>query len=536
MISDDGKLNEAVKNVTSDTVNSRPKGALTNAGWNSFSPLISGVISFILTPLLIHYLGVSQYGILLLIWSVTGILCLADFGLGEATLRYVAYHYGDGDISGVNRVLGSTLSFFAVISAVISTVLFVAAPTFVGFMKIPTGEHQLVSWLLRLSALVFSLTLITRVFGAIPMALQRYDISSKVSIGQSVVRSIGYVLLVVSKFGILALVMWDVATSLGMIFVNVAVIRKLSPGVRLFPSFSLRGLREIIGYSIYSFLTYIFYMLFRESGKLVLGRYLGPSAVAYLGTPDNLTQRVHMLVASGSETLLPRFSANRDPKVDCNLFLNGTWAALAFSIVFFVPIVVLMPDFLSLWISPNFSLESAAVGQVLAISYITQGAFAPAATFFRGSGKPWVVSIVMFFAGVGTLLLGVILVQTHGVIGAGYAFLIGSMAHFLGLLCGWFYLFGKSSTASLLRSVGMPLLMGGVAFILEIVIRARFAEVNWFGLIVLGGLFAGITALLVLCVDWVLGGDPPSKQFFERIRESDKLRELISHIPGRQIR
>ncbi len=48
-------------------------------------------------------MGPAQYGILLLVWSVTGILGVLQFGFGEATLRYVAYHYGEGNISGVNR-------------------------------------------------------------------------------------------------------------------------------------------------------------------------------------------------------------------------------------------------------------------------------------------------------------------------------------------------------------------------------------------------------------------------------------------------
>jgi len=323
MLSND--QNEVKPTFASRAVNSRPKGAMTNAGWNGLFTLWSGVISLLLTPLLIHHLGVPQYGILLLIWSITGILGLANFGLGEATLRYVAYHYGDGNLTGVNRVFGSTLSFYAVTCLILSVVLFAFSPILVTLLKIPTEEHQLVGWLLRLSALVFSLGVVSRAFGAIPMALQRYDISSKINIGQSVVRSIGYILLVISKFGLVHLILWDIVTYIGTLCVQVTVIRKLSPGVRLLPSFSFRGLREIIGYSMYSFLTYLFYMMFRESGKLMLGRYLGPSPVAYLGTPDNVSQRIHMLVSSSGETLLPRFSANRDPMVTRSLFLNGTW-------------------------------------------------------------------------------------------------------------------------------------------------------------------------------------------------------------------
>jgi O-antigen/teichoic acid export membrane protein len=276
-------------------------------------------------------------------------------------------------------------------------------------------------------------------------------------------------------------------------------------------------------------------MMHRESGKLALGTYIGPSPVAYLGTPDNVSQRIHMIVASGSETLLPRFSANRDPKVAQALFLNGTWAALAISIILFIPLIVLMPDFLRLWISPDFARESAAVGQLAALSYITQGAFAPPATFFRGSGKPWFVTIVIAFAGIATLLFSLLLIPAHGVLGVGYAYLLGSIAPFLGVVIGWFYMFGSSSIIPLIRSVGLPVLMGGIAFAAESFIRNWAADLSWVGLFAFGGFFAGLAGLLVLGVDWVLGGDSPSKALLKRIGESNKVNALLGYIHAKKV-
>jgi O-antigen/teichoic acid export membrane protein len=475
------------------------------------------VISFVLAPLLIHHLGTEHYGTLLLIWSVTGILGIMNLGLGEATLRYVAHYYGDGDLPGVNRVFGATLSFYVVICLIVSTIMFAAAPAVASFLNIPTAEGLHVNWLLRLSALVFSLAMISRAFGAVPMALQRYDITTKINIGQSVVRSIGYVLLIALNFKLLHLVLCDLATNFVTLWVQAIVIRKLSPGVKLFPSFAFQGLREVFGYSIFSFLTYVFHMLHRESGKLILSRYLGPSSVAYFGTPDNVAQRIEVVISSGSETLLPRFSANRDPKVAQSLFLNGTWAALATSIVLFIPLVVLMPDFLTLWISAEFARQSAPVGQLLALSYITQAAFGPPATFFRGSGRPWFVTIVIALAGLATLVFSIMLVPIYGIMGVGYAYLIGSVSPLLGVLVGWCYMFGVSSVMPLIRWVIMPCVLAAGALAVEIVIRSWFGNLNWFGLLAFGGLFVGLTGVLVLGAEGSLGGqESPLKQVWER--------------------
>src|SRR5687767_9037049 len=108
---EDNAVEQAVPAVPGERARSRPRSAMINAGWNAFATFWNISISFVLTPLLIHSLGTANYGVLLLIWSVTGVMGIASCGLGEATLRYVAHYHADGDMAGVNRVFRSTLTF-----------------------------------------------------------------------------------------------------------------------------------------------------------------------------------------------------------------------------------------------------------------------------------------------------------------------------------------------------------------------------------------------------------------------------------------
>jgi O-antigen/teichoic acid export membrane protein len=511
-----------------------PRGVMTNAGWNVFNTLWGIGIGFLLTPLMIHYLGVQRYGTLLLIWSITGVLGIVNFGLGEATLRYVAHYHGGGDLSGVNRVFSATLSFNMVMCGIVIVGMFFSAPVMTTWLKIPHDDYQLVTLLLRLAAVVFSLGLIGRAYSAIPMALMRYDISSKINIGQNVVRSVGYIILLITKFGILYLLLWDMITSFVVLCIQLYVARWLMPGLKRMPAFSFSGLREIIGYSVFSFLTYVFLMLHREAGKLVLGRFVGPTGVAYLGTPDNVAQRVHMVVASGSETLLPRFSASRDSRKSRELFLNGVWGSLAVSIVLLVPLIVLMEDFLSLWINAEFASESARAGKLVALGYISQGAFAPAATYFRGSGKPWFVTLVIFFAGFGTLGMCLLLIPSYGVLGAGYAYALGSIAHLLGVTIGWVWAFRASSVPDVVRYVGVPLVVAAGAFFLENFLRSLFLALTWPGFISLGALFVCLTAILIFGTDRMIGGVSPSKEFLQQLAKIHQVEKLTRYIRKRR--
>ena len=499
--------------------NTKPRqlDAASNAGWNAFLTFWSGIVSFLMAPFLIHYFGTDHYGIFMLIWSVAGILGVMNFGLGEATLRYVAHHHGDENIEGMNRVFGAALSFYIVICILVSIAMYFCAPVITARLKIDPADHALVTSLLRLSAAVFTLHIFTRAFSAVPMALQRYDVSCKINIGQNVMRTFGYIMLIILKFNLLYFLMWDIVSLILAFCIQNVVIKKLFPDLRLMPSLSFQGLKEIYGYSFFSLLTHGFYITLRESGKILLATYLGPSPVAYFGTPDNISQRVHTLIANSSETLLPRFSANRDQRTAQDLFLNGTWASLTISLVLFIPLIVLMPDFLRLWINPDFAREGAAVGQLVALSYITQSAYGPAGAFLRGTGKPWIVTVIFALASISTVSSCVLLIPHHGILGVGYAYIIGSVAHLLGLVVGWRLIFGRASILSMTRTVALPLILGSLAFFVEKIARGWLHDLNWFGLIALGAIFAGFVGLLIFSADWILGGDSSSKKVFLRI-------------------
>jgi O-antigen/teichoic acid export membrane protein len=484
-----------------------PRGALSNAGWNAFATIWNIAISFLVTPVLIYYLGAAEYGLVVLVWSVTGVLAVTNLGAGEATLRYVSHYLADGDMRAVNRVFGSTLAFYMLICAAVSMVLVPATPTVVGWINMPPEGRELAGSLLRLAALLFSLGMIGNAFRSIPMALHRYDISSKIAFGQGSARTLGSIGVVVLGFGVLQVILWEIVVALAVLCLQVAIARKLLPALRPWPRISLPAMREIFGYGVFSFLTHIFLTMYRESGKLVLSSYAGPTAVAYLGTADSIAYRVYMVVVSGIETLMPKFSANRDLQVARALVAKATEAAMVIAVVLFVPLATLMGDLLSLWINPEFAREGAAVGQLLAISFIAPAAFAPIATFYRGTGKPGFVTAVLAVVGLSIFVSSLLLVPAFGATGVGWGYMLSSIGWLGGLVWGWILLFGARPVMPLVRSVVVPLLLAAVVFTIQRAIRAGIGELSWFGLIAVGASFAALTATLMVIIDQLLGTD-----------------------------
>ncbi|HEX8949182.1 MAG TPA: hypothetical protein VF790_09495, partial [Dissulfurispiraceae bacterium] len=143
----------------------RPKSLLSNAAWNLFLTAWTTGTSFFYTPFLIRHIGSGNYGLFVLLMSVSGLLGIMNLGLGEATLRYTAYYYGRQDIVGINRVVGATLSVYLVVSIIIVGGLSLASPFVVKFIAVPPHEHELGIKLLRITAITFSLKLFSGAVG-----------------------------------------------------------------------------------------------------------------------------------------------------------------------------------------------------------------------------------------------------------------------------------------------------------------------------------------------------------------------------------
>jgi hypothetical protein len=66
----------------------------------------------------------------------------------------------------------------------------------------------------------------------------------------------------------------------------------------------------------------------------------------------------------------------------------ASWVMLRLTIIIFVPMTVLTPDFLRLWNNAEFAKKSAFVGQIIAASGMIRGAYIAYESLFKEIGKP----------------------------------------------------------------------------------------------------------------------------------------------------
>src|SRR5712671_3979337 len=103
--------------------------------------LVAGLISFLLTPVLIRSLGPYYYGLWMLVGSLTDYYGLLDAGIRVTLQRFVARQSGTNERDALNGTFSTavvlTLLVFAAV-AIVATFLAFVLPRFFAL----TGPHQ----------------------------------------------------------------------------------------------------------------------------------------------------------------------------------------------------------------------------------------------------------------------------------------------------------------------------------------------------------------------------------------------------------
>lgn len=443
----------------------------------------------------------------MLIMAVSGLMGLMSLGLGDATIRYVAYYGSRRDLIGINRVFRATLSVYLIIGIGTLIIVFVTASKIISLFEIMPAKTEVATTLLQLTGVSFLFSLVGGVIGAIPQAFQRYDVSTKISVSVTFFQAIVIVVLILQDYGIVALVGVGIAANMLSLLFNIKAAKHLVPTLDFTPFPSKSGLQEVFGYGLYSFVSQFFGIAFSYSDRLLTGVFIGSTSVGYLTVPQDLALRALSLVAQGGAVLFPKFSTIEESTERVHLYLNATWSMLFFSSILFVPLTVFIGDFIALWISKEFASQCSMVGQLIAFSSIIRGAFVPYEALFKGINKPQYVTLISFIVGLTSLGLNSILIPRFGLAGAGYSYCITVLWGVATLLITWKYILLCKSYTPLVRTVLMPVLLALICVGLGFELKSVFPPSNWFLLISEVFTSVGVTAFLLFAFEKWIGNE-----------------------------
>jgi len=398
-----------------------------NALWNIGSTISNFLLLFIGTPIVVRGLGETNYGIYLLLGMLGGVLAISSFGLGEANVKYIAEYTAKKDFDAVNQTFSATFISYLILGGSISIVLFLFPGVISSILNFPHQES--IPTLIRLAVSLFFVNLIGSSIGAIPNAMQRFDIVAVIDFLQNVIRVVTVIIIVSLGYNLKTIMFSVLCISILFFIVRLLIACKLIRSLRLVIP-ALATFKKVFSYGFFLFSGELVGLIWQYADPIILTRVISPSSVSFFSIPMQLIGKCCSLISAGTAVLLPHVSSEIGKSASSKnlqtLFLRWTQLGLLCSILIYVPMTILMTDFLRLWLSPTFAEKAGVVGTILAFSYIIRGAFCVYGPFLKGMGYTKILFFVTLSSSLCILLCDIFLVPLLGVSGVGYSYILSS--------------------------------------------------------------------------------------------------------------
>ncbi len=172
----------------------------------SASRFISGLSGFILTPFLLRYLGLTQFGVWSFLFVLIAYLNLLDLGLADATVKFTAQYEAHHNRKAIFNLFTSAVIFYILLLLLLVIIYFISKPLFDRLIPLPQ-ETALVASQLFLAAIAYSsITKVNNVIVSIYGGLQKMEL---VTLNQVVYTTLTFTLAmiaIVSRQNILVIV------------------------------------------------------------------------------------------------------------------------------------------------------------------------------------------------------------------------------------------------------------------------------------------------------------------------------------------
>jgi O-antigen/teichoic acid export membrane protein len=471
---------------------------------NWFGLIVLAVSNILLTPLMIHHLGVVDYGVWVLASSLLDYYGLLDLGMRSAMFRYVALFRGGIQRDEVNRTFTSALFLVAGTAAVICVLSLGVASIFPRFMSLQGTSPRVLGSLLFLLGISVAIMFPTRMLATYITAHQRWDLYNAAGIVAVVTRAIVIVVVLKMGYGLLTIAIVTVVVALLSLGQHVLFVFIADPEVHVSARhISGKRIRELLGFSMRSLLISAGDYLRFYSDSAVIATVLNVALVTPFSVANRLIECFKSVVTAaggpmlGTMTELDGGHRNKELR---DLLLKSTRLLGLLSILGGVLLVVDGRSLLQLWVGKELASAYHLVA-VLAVGYTINLMQHPTLLIVIAKGCHGSLGWWTIVEGVANIALSVVWGRSHGLLGIAMGTVVPMV--FVKIIVQPYYALRAAEMGPweyVVKGLGRPLLVA----LLFGVVAARIAmgpETSvW--------LFAATVAtqvLVFLVVGWFLG-------------------------------
>lgn len=470
------------------------------SNWSNIA--LSAVSVFLLYPYFTKVMGEQQYGIWLLISSVTGYFALLQLGVPLANVRYISKYYAQNDVNKVNEVLSSNLLFFAILAAVVMVTGTVISCFLEYFFKVPNGMKAIAQIATILASLDIALKFVFEVFEGVVHGLQKFVVLNAVKNIGTILRVTFVYLFITFENGILKLscIMIFITICQGLVFYYIS--KRLIPEIKISRSFLNKNVyREVAKYSVYVLILQAGARLSFQTDAIVVGSFISVASIIWFSIANNILLYLMQFITGISQALMPKVST-LDAKGDFSS-LKLTYVAYSrMTFLLLIPICVGLfvfgKDFIGLWMGDRYSSVSGDILIILTSSYmfflVQRGVAYP---ILMGTSKMKFLSVLILATSLLNLVLSIWLSKKYGLYGVAWG---TSIPNFINVVAIIWYMCSSYNISPLeysLQTILYPSFVGILCFAVMYTMKVLILPESYAGIFICAILGVAVYSILV---------------------------------------
>lgn len=322
------------------------------------------VVSVLYTPFLLSSLGAQQYGLYNMGHAAISYLSLAEFGFGNAVVRYSAKYRAEGNQGKTSAMYGMFMYIYGILSVLITIVGVIICVFSDRFYTVSTGAQGYYELKVIILFMVFNLglTFFLQPYSAIITAHERFTFIKVTNLIYTLLKPVVMIPLLIWGYKAIALSVVTFVLQQMLNLANMVYVRKvLKVKITMNPKkmdFSI--LKEIVSYSFFIFLGSVVGQLNDNADTVILGIISGEVAVAVYTIGYTINTYVQQIPAVVGSVFFPRVTtritkgASMDDMTDLMIRIGRIQYFIMFLMC--VGFAIFGQEFIALWAGEGYEV------------------------------------------------------------------------------------------------------------------------------------------------------------------------------------
>ncbi|WP_263382432.1 lipopolysaccharide biosynthesis protein [Granulicella arctica] len=393
---------------------------------------VNTIITLVLPAYLTHHLPLATYGAWVLILQFGAYVSFLDLGIQTGVAKFVAEFDAKGDSYGAGRHASAGLAITIMTGLVgvgLTLVLAWQVPRL--FQDMPTVLYRDVRISIMLIGVSLSLGLVSSVFSAVFMGLQRYAVPTVIAIVNRLAYTVVILAAVFLHSSLAVMGAMVAAVNVAAALLQMIAWRKLASRIQI--SLVLVQRQALSRMARYCSLLAVWTVgMVCVSGMdvTIVGHY-AYNETAYYSVASLPITFMLVIISSMLGPMMPASSAlstQRSPMEMGALLSRLTRYSATLLLLTGLPLVVFGFPILRLWVGPTYAIHSISYLQILVIANIIRNLCAPYATLIAATDQVRTALAAPILEAVVNLGSSLYLASRFGAMGVAYGTLLGAFA------------------------------------------------------------------------------------------------------------